>query len=130
LRKIVDVRGDGNCGFRAIAESTGLMEESHVMIERSLIQEMKEHRNHYMRIYGGEDHYNYILNVLHPPENSSGFAHPDKWLTLSDMCLIVATYYNRPMVEITSLEIGISETFFPIRGRLLINPKRHIMCLG
>ena len=83
-----------------------------------------------MRIYGGEDRYNYILNGLHPSENGSGFVPSDKWLTLPYMGHIVATYYDRHMVEITSPEIEISETFFPIRCRPPINPKSHIMCLG
>ncbi|AET02411.2 hypothetical protein MTR_8g040220 [Medicago truncatula] len=115
IEKIVDVKGDGNCGFRAIAESLGLIEESHVMVQRALIQEGR---------------YNYILKGFYPPKNYSGFAPPDKWLTLPDVGHNVATYYNRPVEEITSLEIGISETFFPIRGRPSINPKSHIICLG
>jgi len=45
IERIVDVIGDGHCGFRAIAESLGLTEESHVMVRRALIQEVKEHRN-------------------------------------------------------------------------------------
>jgi len=130
IEKIVDVKGDVNCGFRAIAESLGLTEESHVMVRRALIQKVKEHRNDYIRIYAGEGRYNYILKGLYPPKNGSGFAPPDKSLTLPDMGHIVATYYNRPTVEITTLEIGISETFFPIRGGPPINPKSHIMCLG
>jgi hypothetical protein len=50
--KIVDVRGDENCGFRVIPEFMGLTKEGHVIVLRALIREMKEHRNHYMRIYG------------------------------------------------------------------------------
>jgi len=64
------------------------------------------------------------------PKNASGFAPPYKCSTLSDMNHIVATYHNRLVVEITSLEIGILETLFPIKGRPPINPKSHIMCLG
>ena len=78
IEKIVDVKGDGNYGFRDIAESLGLTEESHDMVRRALIQEVKEHKNDYMRIYAGEGRYNYILNGLHPPKNGSGFAPPDK----------------------------------------------------
>jgi len=70
------------------------------------------------------------LNGLLPPKNGSSFAPPDKWLTLPDMGHIVATYYNRPVVEITNLDIGVSKTFYPIRGRPPVNPKSHIMCLG
>jgi len=127
---IVDVIGDENCRFRAIAESLGLTEERHVMVRRALIQEVKEHRNEYIEIYAGEDRYNYILNGLHLPQNGSGFAPPDKWLTLPDMGHIVATYYNRPVVEITNLDIGVSETLFPLRGRLPVNPKSNMICLG
>jgi len=43
---------------------------------------------------------------------------------------VPTTYYNSPVVEITSLEIGVLETFFPITGRPPINLKSHIMCLG
>jgi len=52
IEKIVDVKGDGNCGFRVIAESLGLTEERHVMVRRALIQELKSIRTstcRYMR---------------------------------------------------------------------------------
>jgi len=130
IERIVDVIGDGHCGFRAIAEFLGLMEESHVMVRRALIQEVKEHRNDYIRIYAGECCYNYILNGLYPPKNGSGFAPPDKWLTLPDMGHIVASCYNKPVVEMTTLDIGVSETFFPLRGKPPVNPKSNMICLG
>jgi len=82
IEKIVDVKGDENCGFRAIAKYMSLMEESHIIVRRALIREVKDHRNNYMRIYMSKDHYNYILNGLHPPENRSGITLLDKWLTL------------------------------------------------
>jgi len=78
IEKILDVKGDGNCGFHAIAEYMGLMKESHVMVRITLIQEVKENMSAYMRIYFSDDHFNYILNGLHPPENNSGIAHEDK----------------------------------------------------
>jgi len=82
IEKTVDVKGNENCGFRAIVEYMSLTEESHVMVHRALIREVKDHRNNYTRIYRSKDRYNYILNELHPPENRSGIAHLDKWLTL------------------------------------------------
>jgi len=130
IEGIVDVIGDGHCGFRAIAESVGLTEESHVMVRRALIKELKEHMNKYIEIYASERRYNYILDGLHPPKNASSFAPPDKWLTLPDMGHIVASCYNRPMLEMTTLDIGVSETFFPLRGRPPVNPKSNMICLG
>ena len=85
IEKVVDVIGDGHCGFRALAEFMGLTEEIHIIIRRHLIQELKDHRDDYVGVYEGEDRYNYILNGLYPPANMSGIAHVDKWLTFSDM---------------------------------------------
>jgi len=130
IEGIVDVIGDGHCGFRAIAESVGLTEESHVMVRRALIKELKEHRNKYIEIYASERRYNYILDGLHPPKNASSFALSDKWLTLPDMGHIVATCYNRPVLEIITLDIGVLDTFFPLRGRPPVNPKTNMICLG
>ena len=100
------------------------------MVRRALIQEVKEHRNDYIDIYASEDRYNHILDGLHPPKNVSGFAPPDKWLTLPDMGHIVASCYNRSVVEMTALDIGVYETFFPLRGRPPVNPKSNMICLG
>jgi hypothetical protein len=38
IKKVVDVIGDGNCGFQAIAEFLGLTEDNHIMVGRHLIQ--------------------------------------------------------------------------------------------
>jgi hypothetical protein len=108
----------------------GLTEESHVMVRRALIKELKEHRNKYIEIYARERRYNYILDGLHPPKNASSFAPPDKWLTLPNMGHIVASCFIRPVLEMTTLDIGVSETFFPLRGRPPVNPKSNMICLG
>jgi len=130
IERIVDVIGSGHCGFRAIAESLVLTEESHVMVRTTLIQEVKEHRNDYIKIYVGDRRYNYIFDGLHPPKNGSRFAPPDKWLTLPNMGHIVTSCYNRPVVEMTTLDIGVSETFFPLRDKPPVNPKSNMICLG
>jgi len=130
IEGMVDVIGDGYCGFRVIAEFVGLTEESHVIVQRAVIKDLKEHRNKYIEIYASESRYNYILDGLHPPKNASSFAPPDKWLTLPDMGHIVASCYNRLVVEMTTLDIGVSETFFPLRGRPSVNPKSNMIFLG
>jgi len=101
------------------------------MIYIHLIQELKDHRDHYVGVYAGEDRYTYILNDLHPPANMSSIAHVDKWLTFSEMGHIVANYYKRCVVVLTNLEIGKSESFFPLRGPPSpAKQKTPIMCLG
>jgi len=115
IEKVVDVIGGGHCGFQAIAEFMGLTEQSLIMIHTHLIQELKNHRDDYVEVYAGEDRYNYILNGLHSPANMGGCAHlVDKWFTVPDMRHIVANYYKRCVVVLTTL--GRSESFFPLRG--------------
>ncbi|KEH22570.1 OTU-like cysteine protease [Medicago truncatula] len=105
IAKVVDVIGDGHCGFRAIAEFMGLTEKNHLMIRTHLIQELKDHGDDYVEVFAGEDRYNYILNGLHPPANTKSCAHlVDKWLTFLDMGHIIANYYKRSVVVLTNLE--------------------------
>jgi len=54
------------------------------------------------------------LDGLHPPTNNGGIALEDKWLTLPDMGYIVATCYNRVVVQLVLPERGICETYFLI----------------
>ena len=65
IEKMVDVIRDEHCGFQAIAEFMVFTEESHIMIHRHLIQELKDHKDDYVRVYTGENRYNYILNGIH-----------------------------------------------------------------
>jgi len=41
----------------------------------------------------------------------------------------IATCYNRPVLEMTTLDIGVSEAFFPLKGRPPVNPKTNMICL-
>jgi len=114
IEKIMDVKGDEHCGFRAIAKFLGLTEESYIMVRIYLIQVVKDHMNDYVWVFESEDHFNYILNDLHPPQNSSGIGLVDNWLTFPGISHYVANYYNRLVVELTNHEIRTSESFFPI----------------
>jgi len=130
IEKVVDVIGNGHCGFQAIAKFMGLTEQSHIMIRTLLIQELKDHINDYVEVFAGEDRCNYILNGLHPHANMEGCAHlVDKWFTVPDMGHIVANYYKMCVIVLTSLEK--SESFFPLR-RPPPPAKQNtpIICLG
>jgi hypothetical protein len=111
---IVNFKGDGNCGFRVIARHMGMDEEYHILVRSALIHELKTNKRDYLPIFGSEERFEYIMNGLHPPTNSDGIAYIDKWLTLLDMGHIVATCYNRVVVQLVSPERGLCETFFSI----------------
>jgi len=74
IEKIVNVKGDNNCGFREVARHMGMDEESHPMVRIALILELQAHKSDYMPILGSEERFNYIMNDLYLPKNSSGIA--------------------------------------------------------
>jgi len=130
VEDIVNVRGDGNCGFRVVARHMGLKEEDHVLVRHALINELKNHKSDYLPIYATESRYKLILDGLHPPTSKNGIALQEKWLTTPDMGHIIASCYNRAVVLLTLPEMGGScETYYPIRSAPPLKPHSNIMCL-
>ena len=145
IEDIVNVRGDGNCGFRVVARHMRLNERDHVLVRRALINELKNYKSDYLPIYATESRYKLILDGLHPPTSKSGIAPSEKWLTTPDMGHIIASCYNRLCpkwvvhiwIWVTSLLVlltlpemgGSCETYFPIRSVSPLKLHSNIMCL-
>ena len=51
VEEIVNVKGDGHCGFLVVARHLGMDEEDHVLVHQALIQELRNHKSDYMPIY-------------------------------------------------------------------------------
>ncbi|RHN65023.1 putative OTU domain, FHY3/FAR1 family protein [Medicago truncatula] len=130
VEDILNVKGDGNCGFRVVAMHMGLNEDSHVLVLHALINELKNHKSDYLPFYTTERRYKEIFDGLHPPTSKNGDAPPEKWLTTPDMGHIIASCYNRPVVLLNLPKMGGEcETYFPIRSAPPLNPHSNIMCL-
>jgi hypothetical protein len=130
IENIVNVKGVGNCGYQVISRQMSMDEKNHILVRSSLVHELKTNKRDYMPIFGSEERFEYIMNCLHPPTNNARIAYIDMWLTLPDMGHIVATCYNRVVVQLISPERCICETFFQIRYAPPLNPHAHIMWLG
>ncbi|XP_058732571.1 uncharacterized protein LOC131604099 [Vicia villosa] len=52
---IVNVAGDGNCGFRAVSALLGKGEDTHELVRHDLIEELVNHKDSYMRIFADEN---------------------------------------------------------------------------
>jgi len=77
-------------------------DENHILVCCEFIHELKTNKRDYLPIFGSEERFEYIMNDLHPPINSGGIAYIDKWLTFPDVGHIVATCYNRVVVQLVS----------------------------
>ncbi|GAU51038.1 hypothetical protein TSUD_411730 [Trifolium subterraneum] len=132
IEDIIDVKGDGHCGFRVVAEYLNKGEDSHVVVRHKLIRELTMFRKEYLSIYQTEERLQYILNGLYPPKvmPKSGIALVENWLTFLDMGHILATAYNCVVVELTTHKIDHFETFFPLCGRPPLDPSARMMCIG
>jgi hypothetical protein len=77
IEEIVNVKGDGNCGFRVIARHMGMDEENHILVCNALIHELKNHKSDYLPIFGTDERFKFILDDLHPPTSKSRIALED-----------------------------------------------------
>src|SRR6266487_1487846 len=135
IEDIVDVEGDGYCGFRAIALATKNNEADFELVRLSMQREMTLHKSMYVSMFDGEDRWKYIYEALFraPRQRTSlrkTVAPQDKWFTFPDMGHIVATIFERVVVQLSKHGVGACETFFPLRGYPPPNPSSKVICLG
>ncbi|XP_058776199.1 uncharacterized protein LOC131650509 [Vicia villosa] len=64
IKRIVDVAGDSNCGYRAVSALLGNREGSHTLVCHQLIQELKKHKDSYTRSYGEEAKFEAVNEAL------------------------------------------------------------------
>ncbi|CAJ2651984.1 unnamed protein product, partial [Trifolium pratense] len=133
IEDIVDVDGDGFCGFRVIVLDTRNNQADYELIRLNLQKELGKHKDEYLTIFGSMERYQYIYDASFPPTRRSSrrMAPREKWLTFPDMGHIIASYFNKVVVLLTKNErSGASETFFPLRGTPPKDPDSKILCIG
>ncbi|GAU47401.1 hypothetical protein TSUD_372900 [Trifolium subterraneum] len=135
IEDILDVEGDGFCGFRAITLATKNNEAYFELILLNMQREMTLNRSMYVSIYDGEDRWKYIYDALFsPPRQRTSLrktiAPKDKWFTFPDIGHIVATILERVVVQLSKHGFGACETFFPLCVYPPPKPSSKVICLG
>ncbi|GAU43120.1 hypothetical protein TSUD_373150 [Trifolium subterraneum] len=90
-------------------------------------EEMTLHKSMYVSMFDGEDRWKYIYEALFRASRQrtslrKTVAPQDKWFTFPDMGHIVATIFERVVVQLSKHRVGACETFFPLRGYPPPNP--------
>ena len=125
IDSILDVRDDGNCGFRCIA---GLMcwgQDSWTKVRHDLGQEMDMHYDLYRNLMGnrvGEVR----QSLIHYPHLKD--QPPEKWMSMPDMGHVIATRYQVALVMLSPASCTCF-TFLPLRGEFIHNESQMI-CVG
>jgi hypothetical protein len=132
IEDIVDVVGDGYCGYLVVALHKNGNEDDYELVKLNMIREIKSHRKLYEKVFAGKDRVDYVLEALHRSNRSTrhGVAPMEKWLSFPYMGHVIATYYYRIVIELTAHLNGVSETFFPLRSKPPLDPESCILCLG
>ncbi|KAL5170628.1 hypothetical protein HKD37_11G032293 [Glycine soja] len=115
IRDVVDVKADGNCGYRSIAALLGIGEDSWSLVRNELIKELGRWSHEYMNLFGGTKRFEQLkLSQL-----VDGF---------SNLGYVIASRYN---VILVSLSRQQSMTFFPLRSQPPPDSSGHRMiCVG
>ncbi|KAI5427431.1 hypothetical protein KIW84_032738 [Lathyrus oleraceus] len=122
IEDVVNVESDGNCGFRVIASLHGYGEDGWPMVRRELGLEIidKDSSTLYDKLFS-----NRLLEVRESLMIESFGSQPlEKWLTLPDMCYLIANRYNVVLVCLGNPCM----TFFPMTSSH--SPNVSIYCIG
>ncbi|XP_058741624.1 uncharacterized protein LOC131614010 [Vicia villosa] len=126
IERIVNVEGNGNCGYRAVSTLLGKGEDSHALVRHQLIQELKTHKDSYTQLYGEKDKLEAVYESLVPW--LSGHTLVSKLMRFLEMGNLIAYAYDRVFIDLT--HYGFSKTFFLLRTAPPRNPNDRIMCIG
>ena len=65
IEDVVDVKADGNCGYRSVSALLGMGEECWAMMRNELIKELGKWSQDYIKIFGGTERYEQLRLSLH-----------------------------------------------------------------
>ncbi|KAL5170185.1 putative protein phosphatase 2C 1 [Glycine soja] len=126
IRDVVDVKADGNCGYRSIGALLGMGEDSWPLVRNELLKELGRWSHEYMNLFGGTERFEQLkLSLL-----VDGFSKVsvDKWMDITDMGYVIASRYNVILVSLSQQQ---SMTFFPLRSQPPPDSSGHrIICVG
>ena len=64
IENIIDVKADGNCGYRAIVALLGMGEDSWSLVCNHLLKELSKWSNKYTNLLGGIDRFEELKQSL------------------------------------------------------------------
>ncbi|KAH1212827.1 hypothetical protein GmHk_14G040918 [Glycine max] len=83
IENIIDVKADGNCGYRAIAALLGMGEESWSLVQNNLHKELTSWSEEYINLVGGIERFEELKRSLLVDVLSK--VTMDNWMNITDM---------------------------------------------
>lgn len=107
----MDVEGDGNCGFRALAVALGFGEKCWFLVRNDMVLHMQEHASYYEKTFGDLR----CRKLLSSIGTCDSPAATEDWFTVPYHCIIAANTYMQPVIlfEEHAAFAGTSQMFVP-----------------
>ncbi|KAH1246784.1 hypothetical protein GmHk_06G016805 [Glycine max] len=126
IDKIVDVKVDGNCGYRLVVGLLGMGQDSWSVVRNHLLKELAKFFEDYIKLFGGMERFEELRMSLLVDRLTK--VTTDKWMDITNMGHVIASRYN---VIVVSLSKQQSTTLFSLRSQPLANSSLHrIICIG
>ncbi|KAL5176765.1 Protein FAR1-RELATED SEQUENCE 5 [Glycine soja] len=126
IDNIVDVKADGNCGYRSIAALLGMGKDSWSLVRNQLIKELGKWSDDYINLFDGTERFEELRWSLLFDGLSK--VTVDKWMDITEMRHVIASRYN-VILELLSQQQ--SMTFFPLRSQPPTDSSVYrIICIG
>ncbi|KAH1210380.1 hypothetical protein GmHk_15G044706 [Glycine max] len=92
IHNIVDVKADGNCGYRSVADLLGMGEDSWSLVRNHLLKELGKFSEDYIKLFGGTKRFEELrMSLL---VDGLIKVTTDKWIDITDMEYVIASRYN------------------------------------
>ncbi|KAK8947426.1 hypothetical protein KSP39_PZI007311 [Platanthera zijinensis] len=112
---VIDVLADGHCGYRVVSNAMG-MGTDWMNVRKQLSLELQSRENIYDNIFGKERR----LVLLSSLDCNVSPAPYDKWMSMPDIGLVVASCYNIAFVHLSRYQ---SFTLLPLHSPPPASPK-------
>ncbi|XP_040870133.1 uncharacterized protein [Glycine max] len=89
IDKIVDVKGDGNCGYRSVAGLLGMGQDSWSVVRNHLLKELANFSEDYIKLFGGTERFEELRMSLLVDGLTK--VTTDKWMDITDMGHVIAS---------------------------------------
>ncbi|KAH1239318.1 hypothetical protein GmHk_08G023784 [Glycine max] len=126
IDNIVDVKADGNCGYRSVAGLLGMGEDSWLLVRNHLLKELDKFSDDYIKLFGDTD----IFDKLRMSLLVDGLTKVtmDKLMDITDMGYVIASRYNVILVSLSQQQ---SMTFFLLTSQPPADSSvHHIIFIG
>ncbi|KAL3027867.1 hypothetical protein AAZX31_03G080600 [Glycine max] len=126
IENIIDVKADGNCGYREIAALLGMSKESWSLVRNHLHKELTSLLEEYINLLGDIKRFEELKRSL--LVDGLSMVTINKWMNITDMRYVIVSRYNMIVVSLSRQQ---SMTFFHLRSQPPSDLSvHHVICIG